>query len=103
MLSGKGRTGRLEEFTGLLMSDAFDRLKDTREGLKLGRKRVAESPGDSTFGSVVELQQFGRQLLAAKKPQAALEIFQFNYNKNPNQFITLTRVARGLFANREDD
>jgi hypothetical protein len=32
-----------------------------------------------------------------------LEIFQFNYNKNPNQFITLTGMARGLFANREDD
>lgn len=53
------------------------------------------------FGSVVELQQFGRQLLAAKKPQAALEVFQFNYNKNPNQFTTLTGMARGLSANGE--
>src|SRR5215218_7913657 len=54
-----------------------------------------------TFGSVVELQQFGRQLLAAKKPQAALEVFQFNYNKNPNQFTALTGMARGLSANGE--
>jgi tetratricopeptide (TPR) repeat protein len=53
------------------------------------------------FGSVIELQQFGRQLLAAKKPQAALEVFQFNYNKNPNQFTTLTGMARGLSANGE--
>jgi hypothetical protein len=53
------------------------------------------------FGSVVELQQFGRQLLAAKKPQAALEVFQFNYDKNPNQFTTLTGMARGLSANGE--
>jgi tetratricopeptide (TPR) repeat protein len=53
------------------------------------------------LGSVVELQQFGRQLLAAKKPQAALEVFQFNYNKNPNQFVTLTGMARGLSANGE--
>jgi hypothetical protein len=48
------------------------------------------------FGSVVQLQQLGRQLLAAKKPQAALEVFQFNYDKNPNQFITLTGMARGI-------
>lgn len=51
------------------------------------------------LGSVVELQQLARQLLAAKKPQAALEVFQFNYNKNPNQFITLMGMARGLSAN----
>jgi tetratricopeptide (TPR) repeat protein len=53
------------------------------------------------FGSVAELQQFGRQLLAAKKPQAALEVFRFNYNKNPNQFAALTGMARGLSANGE--
>ncbi|MET0623883.1 MAG: DUF2911 domain-containing protein [Pyrinomonadaceae bacterium] len=51
------------------------------------------------FGSVIELQQFGRQLIAAKKPQAALEVFQFNYTKNPDQFVTLTGMARGLSAN----
>jgi tetratricopeptide (TPR) repeat protein len=51
------------------------------------------------LGSVVELQQFGRQLLAAKKPQAALEVFQFNHTKNPNQFTTLMGMARGLSAN----
>jgi tetratricopeptide (TPR) repeat protein len=53
------------------------------------------------FGTVVELQQFGRQLLAAKKPHAALEVFQFNHNKNPNQFTALTGMARGLSANGE--
>jgi tetratricopeptide (TPR) repeat protein len=51
------------------------------------------------LGNVGELQQFGRQLLAAKKPQVALEVFQFNYNKNPNQFITLMGMVRGLSAN----
>jgi tetratricopeptide (TPR) repeat protein len=53
------------------------------------------------FGSAGELQQFGRQLLAAKKPQAALEVFRFNYNKNPNQFTTLMGMARGLSATGE--
>lgn len=53
------------------------------------------------LGTVAQIQQLGRQLLAAKKPQAALEVFQFNYSKNPNQFITLTGMARGLSATGE--
>lgn len=53
------------------------------------------------LGSVAELQQFGRQLVTAKKPKVALEVFQFNYNKNPDQFITLTGMARGFSANGE--
>jgi tetratricopeptide (TPR) repeat protein len=70
---------------------------------KLGKPDEAAAVIKSAlpFGSVVELQQFGRQLLTAKKPQAALEVFQFNYDKNPNQFITLTGMARGLSANGE--
>ena len=51
------------------------------------------------LGSVGQLQQFGRQLLAAKNMKTALEVFQFNYNKAPDQFITLTGMARGLSAN----
>lgn len=53
------------------------------------------------FGSVGQLQQFGRQLLAAKNPQAAMDVFQFNYDKNPNQFGALVGMARGLSANGE--
>jgi tetratricopeptide (TPR) repeat protein len=53
------------------------------------------------FGSMGQLQQFGRQLLAAKKPKAALEVFQFNYTKNGAQFVTLTGMTRGLSANGE--
>lgn len=70
---------------------------------KLGRPDEAAAVIKTAlpFGTVVELQQFGRQLIAAKKPRAALEVFQFNYNKNPNQFITLTGMARGLSANGE--
>ena len=50
------------------------------------------------FGNVGQLQQFGRQLLAAKKPKAALEVFQYSYNKAPDQFMNLTGMARGLSA-----
>jgi Protein of unknown function (DUF2911) len=51
------------------------------------------------IGNMNELHQYGRQLMAAKKPKEALEIFQMNYDKNPNQFTTLMGMTRGLSAN----
>jgi tetratricopeptide (TPR) repeat protein len=70
---------------------------------KLGRAEEAAAviKGALPYGSVVELQQLGRQLITARKPQAALEVFQFNYNKNPEQFTALVGMARGLSANGE--
>jgi tetratricopeptide (TPR) repeat protein len=70
---------------------------------KLGRSDEASAVIKSAlpFGSIVQLQQLGRQLLAAKNPKAALEVFQFNYDKNPNQFASLVGMARGLSANGE--
>lgn len=67
---------------------------------KLGKSAEAAAVIKSalSFGSVVQLQQLGRQLLAAKKPQVAMEVFQFNYDKNPNQFAALIGMARGLSA-----
>jgi tetratricopeptide (TPR) repeat protein len=52
-------------------------------------------------GTVNELQQYGRQLITAGKGKLALEVFQFNFNKNPNQFTTLIGMARGLSANNK--
>ena len=68
---------------------------------KLGKSDEATAVIKSAlpFGNVAQLQQFGRQLLSARNPKAALEVFQFNFNKNPDQFITLTGMARGLSAN----
>ncbi len=70
---------------------------------KLGRSDEAAAVIKSAlpFGNVGQLQQLGRQLLAAKNPKAAMEIFQFNYDKNPNQFAALIGMARGLSANGE--
>jgi tetratricopeptide (TPR) repeat protein len=51
------------------------------------------------FGTTGQLQQFGRQLLAAKKAKAALEVFEFSYKKSQDQFINLMGMARGLSAN----
>jgi len=77
----------------------------TKAGIldKLGKADEAAAVIKSAlpFGSVVQLQQLGRQLLAAKKTQAALEVFQFNYAKNPNQFAALVGMARGLSATGE--
>lgn len=53
------------------------------------------------FGNLVQLQQYGRQLLNAKNPAAAMIVFQYNYEKNPTHFVTLTGMARGLSANGE--
>lgn len=47
------------------------------------------------MGTVVDLHQFGRQLLAQKKTTEALEVFKMNYTKNPDQFTTLVGLARG--------
>jgi tetratricopeptide (TPR) repeat protein len=75
----------------------------TKAGIleKIGRSAEAASVIKTAlaFGNIGQLQQFGRKLISAKKPVAALEVFQYNYDKNPSQFITLTGMARGLSAN----
>ena len=70
---------------------------------KLGRSNEAAEVIKSAlpFGNAGQLQQLGRQLLAAKNLKVAMEIFQFNYEKNPNQFAALVGMARGLSANGE--
>ncbi len=70
---------------------------------KLGRSDEAAAVLTTAvpLGTMGELQQLGRQLLTAKKPKSALEVFDFNYKKNPDQFTTLVGMARGLSANGE--
>lgn len=67
---------------------------------KLGRADEAAGVIKTALplGNVAQLQQFGRQLITAKNPKAALEVFQYNYTKAPDQFLTLTGMARGLSA-----
>ena len=70
---------------------------------KLGKSAEAAAVIKSAlpFGNAGQLQQLGRQFLAAKNPKAAMEVFQFNYDKNPNQFAALIGMARGLSASGE--
>jgi len=77
----------------------------TKAGIldKLGRSADAAATLKEAlpFGNPGQLQQLGRQLIAAGNAKAAMEVFQFNYKKNPNQFITLTGMARGYSANAD--
>ncbi|HXS59074.1 MAG TPA: DUF2911 domain-containing protein, partial [Hanamia sp.] len=51
------------------------------------------------LGSLVDLHQYGRQLIAEKKPKDALEVFKLNAKKNPGVFTTDMGLARGYSAN----
>jgi tetratricopeptide (TPR) repeat protein len=70
---------------------------------KLNRVDEAEKVLRSAiqYGNIGQLQQIGRQLVSAKKLRMAMEVFEFNYKKNPDHFLTLTGMARGLSANGE--
>lgn len=80
-------------FTGLsVKAGILDKLGRSDEAAAVLKTAVQ-------LGTMGELQQLGRQLLTAKNPKAALEVFEFNYRKNPDQFVTLVGLARGLSAN----
>ncbi len=70
---------------------------------KIGKREEANEVLKSAlpYGNINQLQQLGRQMITSKNAKAAIEIFQFNYNKHPDQFITLVGLARGWSANGE--
>lgn len=63
----------------------------------LGRTAEADSVMKKAMplGNMIDLHQYGRQLLNQKKTAEALEVFKLNYSKNPDQFTTLVGLARG--------
>lgn len=50
------------------------------------------------FGEMGDLHQYGRALIAQKKPKEALEVFKMNYDKHPDVFTTNVGLARGYSA-----
>ena len=68
---------------------------------KLGRSDEASALMKKMLpaASMFEVHQYGRALVAQKKPKEALEIFKMNYEKNPNQVTTLIGLVRGYSAN----
>ena len=71
--------------------------------LKLGRSAEAMKVIKQAlpYGNSGQLLQLGRQLIAAKNIPGAVEIFQFNYEKNPTQFAALVGMARAHSAKGE--
>jgi tetratricopeptide (TPR) repeat protein len=53
------------------------------------------------LASMQEIHQYGRSLIAQKKAKEAMEVFEMNYKKNPNQFTTLMGLTRGYSANAD--
>lgn len=51
------------------------------------------------IGNMLEVHQYGRQLLTLKKYKEALEVLQMNYDKYPDQFTTMVGLTRALSAN----
>jgi tetratricopeptide (TPR) repeat protein len=70
---------------------------------KLGRGAEADAIMKAALplANMQELHGYGRSLLAQKKAKEALEVFQTNYQKNPNQFTTLVGLTRGYSANTD--
>lgn len=78
---------------------SFTSISTTAQLLeKLGKttEAQAEMKRAMPFGTMTEIHQYARQLLQQKNGKGAMEVFQFNYDKNPKEFTTLVGMVRGL-------
>ena len=50
------------------------------------------------LGKVQDVHAYARTLITEKRAKEALEAFQYNYNKHPNEFTTNMGMARGYSA-----
>jgi hypothetical protein len=70
---------------------------------KLGRKDEAAATlklaAHHSSATAIDLHQYGRRLLAEKKPAEALEIFKLNAQRNGDTWPTHVGLARGYAAN----
>ncbi len=68
---------------------------------KLGRsdESAAVMKKALPLGNMIDLHQYGRQLLGMKQAKEALDVFKLNFDKNPNQFTTCMGLTRGYSAN----
>jgi hypothetical protein len=75
----------------------------TNAGLleKSGKQKQADSIMTAALpmGTMFQLHQYGKQLLAMKKAKEALEVFKLNAKNNPKQFTTYAGLTRGYSAN----
>jgi tetratricopeptide (TPR) repeat protein len=50
------------------------------------------------LGKITDVHVYARTLITQKRNKEALDAFQFNYNKHPNEFTTNMGLARGYSA-----
>ena len=69
---------------------------------KMGRDAEAKRPKLTAIyhptASPFQIHQYGRQLLAAKKTEAALEVFKYNAERNGDAWPVHVGLARGYAA-----
>lgn len=69
---------------------------------KLGRDAEAKKDIDAALrhptATPTQIHQYGRQLIAAKKPQEALQVFQLNAQRNGDAWPVHVGLARGYAA-----
>jgi tetratricopeptide (TPR) repeat protein len=68
------------------------------EALGKNDEAAAEMKRAIPYGTVNEVHQYAKQLLAAKKTTEALSVFEMNHKNFPNQFTTMVGMIRGLSA-----
>lgn len=79
-------------FTTLSLKAKFlEKLGKSEEAKELMKKAIP-------LGTVMELHQYGKELLQAKKATEALEVFKLNDSKNPNDYVVKMGMTRGLSA-----
>lgn len=80
--------GNMEFQTHVTKANVLKALGRTAESDSVMKKAMP-------LGNMMDLHQYGRQLLNQKKNAEALEVFKLNYSKNPDQFTTLVGLGRG--------
>lgn len=79
-------------FTTLSLKAKFlEKLGKSEDAKELMKKAIP-------LGTVMELHQYGKELLQVKKTTEALEIFKLNDSKNPNDYVVKMGMTRGLSA-----
>ncbi len=68
------------------------------EKLNRGGEATAIMKEATPLGTMNQVHQYGKTLLANKRSKEALEVFKSNYEKFPNQFTTLAGLVRGYSA-----
>ena len=70
---------------------------------KLGRQQESDNLMKQALplANMFEIHQYARSLLMQNKLKEAIEIFQMNLKKHPNEFTTLFGMTRGYSANAD--